>query len=279
MERLLGFNQFINEGMFGGTDLFYIFIPLDKNFKCQYSDITNSKTELPSQRDNTGTAGYLLVPSTIETLHFNVQELPKPYGDVTGTIKHTRKSDDDGLLLMNAPSDFDPTKIGSTGVKTVYADVPGYLQNEGIYLKSGDALLLEFLLRRFDGFEEIPVSEIDERVSNGFQSNTAVKLSFEDLREAGTEMRSWLAAASDDSLGLEIAINRRNRKKYDTSKELLELFKNEGAKFMSFNFSTEKIAEMIELAKESVQEEEGAEDIVQTLDNLSDLKASGFFDD
>ena len=48
---------------------------------------------------------------------------------------------------------------------------------------------------------------------------------------------------------------------------------------MSFNFSTEKIAEMIELAKESVQEEEGAEDIVQTLDNLSDLKASGFFDD
>jgi hypothetical protein len=274
MKRLLDFTGFLNESLYG-SEIYYIFIPLDKNLKCVYSDLENSSTPLPSQRDNSGTAGYLLVPCTTETFYFGVNYLNRDFGSCEGKINRTKSPEKEGFLFMNSDVDFDPTAIGSTGVKSIGAGVPGYMKQDGIYLRSGDALALEFIMKRQSSFQVISVSSIDEKISNGFQKNTAIKLEYSDLEEAAGEIRDMLAAASDESFGLEIYISRRNRKKYSVTDDLLNLFEADKGKFMTFNFSQEKIDQIIDMAKETAE----SEDVIQTIENLTDLKDSGFFDD
>jgi hypothetical protein len=62
---------------------------------------------------------------------------------------------------------------------------------------------------------------------------------------------------------------------YDVTEELLDLFIKAPGDFMTLNFSEETFNKISALAKEREPEQ----NLAQTIDNLSDFKAGGFFDD
>ncbi len=270
MKRILDFNSFINESFLGAHAAF-IFVPVDKNFKSLDRDLPNSKTLFPSELTGLGAAGYLLVPSTVETFQFiNSPYFKKAYPTTSGGISYTKNPDKDGVIVMNGGDAYSTGK--STGVASVTADVPGFSQNAAFYFKSGNALILEILMKR-EGWEEIFIKDLARKIGNGFESNKAIQNTFwGGIEDEGQIMKELFAASSED-IGLEIT-DEEVKKRYDVTEELLDLFKNKPGDFVSLNFSKGTFERISELAKES-----GSEEISKTIDNLSDLKSAGFFED
>lgn len=270
MKKILDFKSFINES-FLGVSASFIFVPVDKNFKSLDRDLPNSKTPLPSELLGSGCAGYLIVPATVETVHFLASPyFKKPYPGISGGISFTKNPDIDGIIAMNGGDDFSTGK--STGVASISADVPGFSQNYAIYLKSGNAFILEKIMKK-EGWEEITVKDLYKKKANGFDSNKVMEFTFwGGVEEEGKVLKEILAASSED-MGLKIE-DQSIKEKYNVTEDLLELFKQRPGDFISLNFSKGTFERISDLAKES-----GSEETSKTIDNLSDLKSAGFFED
>jgi hypothetical protein len=271
MKRILDFNGFLNESTFGSLSAF-VFVPVDKNFKSLDTDIPNSKLLLPSQRSNSGVAGYLVVPATVET-----SELVKsPYfrgskEGISGGIGYTKSPAKDGIIVMNGGDEF--STGASTGVASITAKIPGFGQNSAFYFKSGNALILETLMKK-EGWDEELISDIKGRkIGNGFPSNkTLTYLSFSGIEDSIKVIKELFAASSGD-IGLKIE-DSEIEKNYDVTDFLLKMFTETPGDFVELNFSEGTFEKISALAKES-----GTEEVAKTIDNLSDLKSAGFFED
>lgn len=271
MRKVLNFKGFLNESSFGSLSAF-VFVPVDKNFKSLEKDVANSKLLLPSQRSNAGVAGYLVVPATVETseLMKSPYFMGSNYG-ISGRVGYTRTPSKDGVIIMNAGEEF---KSGSaTGVASITADVPGFGQNAAYYFKSGNALILETLMKK-EYWDEETISDIKNRkIGNGFPSNTTLTYqAFGGIEEAAKLIKELFAASSED-IGLKFE-DSEIEKKYDTTDFLLQIFTKNPSEFVELNFSEGTFEKISALAKES-----GTEEVSNTIDNLSDLKSAGFFED
>ena len=270
MKRILDFDGFLNEAFFG----FYLpilFIPVDKKFKCVDTNLTSSKTPLPSERNNAGVAGYLLVPATVEAAQAIFGPFFKQKTKSTSVeIQYTKKPDQDGYMAMNA-GDSSGSK---TGVASVSAEVPGFGQQAAIYLKTGNAYIAEILMKKSD-WEPAEIGNLKgKKMSNGFPSNGYLGCEyFGGMDDAISGFREILAASSDD-LGVKFE-DKGLANQYDVTEELLDLFIKAPGDFMTLNFSEETFNKISTLAKEREPEQ----NIAQTIDNLSDFKSGGFFDD
>jgi hypothetical protein len=271
MKRILNFNGFLNENVFGSLSAF-VFVAVDKNFKALDADIPNSKLPLPSQRSNAGVAGYLVVPATIETSEL----IKSPYfrsskEGISGGIGYTKSPAKDGIIIMNGGDDF--TTGSATGVASVTAKVPGFGQNSAFYFKSGNALILETLMKK-EGWDEELISDVKGRkIGNGFPSNkTLTYLAFSGIEESAKLIKELFAASSSD-IGLKID-DPEIEKNYDVTDFLLKMFTEKPGDFIELNFSEGTFERISALAKES-----GTEEVSNTIDNLSDLKSAGFFED
>lgn len=271
MGKVLNFKGFLNEGGFGSLSAF-VFVPVDKNFKSVDTDIPNSKLLLPSQRSNSGVAGYLVVPATVETseLMKSPYMMGNKYG-ISGHIKYTKSPSKDGIIIMNGGDEF--TTGSATGVASITAKVPGFGQNAAYYFKSGNALILEKLMKK-EGWDEENVDDIKGRkIGNGFPPNKALSyLAFGGIEESAQFIKELFAASSED-LGLEFD-DSEVAKKYDSTDLLLKMFTENPSGFVELNFSEGTFEKISSLAKET-----GTEEVSKTIDNLSDLKSAGFFED
>ena len=271
MRKVLNFKGFLNESAFGSLSAF-VFVPVDKNFKSLDKSIANSDLSLPSQRSNAGVAGYLVVPATVETneLMQSPYFLGGNYG-ISGRIGYTKSTSKDGVIIMNAGDEF---KSGSaTGVASITADVPGFGQNSAYYFKSGNALILETLMKK-EYWDEETIADIKSRkIGNGFPSNTVLTYqAYGGIEEAAKLIKELFAASSGD-IGLKFE-DPEVEKKYDTTDFLLQIFAKSPSEFVELNFSEGTFEKISALAKES-----GTEEVSKTIDNLSDLKSAGFFED
>jgi len=270
MKRILDFDSFLNESFFG----FYLpilFIPVDKKFKCVDTNLTTSKTPLPSERDNSGVAGYLLVPATVES----AQAIFGPYfkqpsKSTTVEVGYTKNHEKDGYIVMNGGA----ASAARTGVASISADVPGFGQQAAIYLKSGNAYVAEMVMKK-SGWDPEGIGNIKgKKMSNGFSSNKCLGCEyFGGMDDAIAGFREILAASSKD-IGIKFE-NSGLAEQYDVTEELLDLFIKTPGDFMTLNFSEEVFNKISELAKEREPEQ----NVAQTIDNLSDLKSGGFFED
>jgi hypothetical protein len=272
MRKVLNFRGFLNESSFGSLSAF-VFVAVDKNFKALDHDIPNSKLDLPSNRSNAGVAGYLLVPATVET-----NELMKsPYfmggakDTVSGRIKYTKSTLHDGLIVMNGGDDF--STGAATGVASITAKVPGFGQNTAYYFKSGNALILEMLMKK-EGWDEETINDLKGRkIGNGFPTNNVLTyLAFGGIEEAAKLIKELFAASSGD-IGLKFE-DPKTESNYDSTDFLLKIFSQNPGEFVELNFSEGTFERISALAKES-----GPEEVSKTIDNLSDLKSAGFFED
>lgn len=270
MKKILTYRDFINESFLGAYGAF-IFVPVDKNFKSLDRDIPNSKTPLPSELLGSGAFGYVIVPATVETSQFvNSPYFRKTYPSVSGSISYTKSTDKDGVVTMNGGDEF--STGAKTGVASVSAEIPGFGQNLAFYLKSGNALILEILMKK-EGWEEIYIKDLKRKIGNGFESNKAIGTTFwGGIEEEGQVLKELFAASSED-MGLEIK-DDEIKQKLDVTSELLDLFNSKPGDFISLNFSKGTFERISELAKES-----GSEEVSKTIDNLGDLKSAGFFED
>jgi hypothetical protein len=271
MGKVLNFKGFLNEGAFGSLSAF-VFVPVDKNFKSLDTDIPNSKLLLPSQRSNAGVAGYLIVPATVETneLMKSPYMMGPKYG-VSGNMRYTKSPANDGIIIMNGGDEF--TTGAATGVASITAKVPGFGQNAGYYFKSGNALILEELMKK-EGWDEENIDDIKGRkIGNGFSPNkTLTYLAFGGIEEAAKLIKELFAASSED-IGLKFE-DPEIAKNYDSTELLLKMFTKNPSGFVELNFSEGTFEKISSLAKET-----GTEEVAKTIDNLSDLKSAGFFED
>lgn len=273
MRRILDFSGFLNEAFFGFY-IPFIFVPVDSKFKSLDPNLSTSKTPLPSERDNSGTAGYLLVPATIDASQTIFGQYFRQKTETTKVegLKYTKKTTDDGIIVMNGGDDYSTGKL--TGVASITAEVPGFGQQPAIYLKTGNAYIAEILMKKSD-WEVMEVGNIrGKKIGNGFPSNQCLGGEFfGGMDDAISGVREILAASSSD-IGIQFE-DPEYAKQYDVTEELLELFMSKPGDFMTLNFSEDTFNKISELAKEREPEQK----ISQTIDNLSDLKSGGFFDD
>jgi hypothetical protein len=161
-----------------------------------------------------------------------------------------------------------------TGVSSVFAEVPGFSQNAAFYFKSGNALILEMIMRK-QGWEGIEVKSIKKKIANGFELNKAISYTFYSGMDDEIESIKKLFSAASDDIGLEFSNPKeKESEEYDSTKELLDLFNQRPGDFMSLNFSAGVFDRISSLAKET-----GTEEVSKTIDNLGDLKSAGLFDD
>lgn len=273
MKRILDFTGFINEG-FLGTHAAFIFVPVDKNFKSVDKNLSTSNTRFPSELLGTGgISGYVLVPCTVETSQFISSpwfknEIP----EVKGGISYTKSTAQDGYTVMNSPADSAGGIL--TGKASVFSEIPGFGQNSAFYFKSGNALILEILMKK-QGWDEVEVRNIRKKIGNGFETNKALQFSFYGGMDSEAETIKKLFAASSEDIGLKFADPKEMQEpEFDATQELLDLFNQKPADFIALNFSEGVFDRISNLAKER-----GTENIAQTIDNLGDLKSAGFFDD
>jgi hypothetical protein len=275
MRKILTFDSFVNESVMGSS-LSFVFIPLDKNLDCLIPDLAKSKTPLPSEDVPNGTSGYLIVPATVETSLV----LPSPHfaaeiGGVTGRLEYSRDFSKDGIMGMNGAA-FAGNQVGSTGVVTKTAKVPGFSQNLGVYLKSGNGYILEILMKK-NGWEEEKISGlIGKKISNGFSDNICMTNTFFSLDDGLINLKQLLAVSSNE-LGISVKSDSLDiPENFRFIPEVLDLFKSNPGKFMSMNFSDDIFKRVSQMAKDDA---ENPESLIKTIDNLSDLKSGGFFED
>jgi hypothetical protein len=164
-------------------------------------------------------------------------------------------------------------KESSTGIAPITAEIPGFGQYIAIYLSAGNAFMAESLMRK-EGWEELKISDIRGRkIGNGFPDNTIMSCNFWGGIEDSAQSIKTILGAVSDTIGLKL--DDELKEKYDLTDDLLNLFRTRPGDFMSMNFSQEVFQRISDLAKEQAPEE----NISQTIDNLSDLKSGGLFDD
>ena len=125
-----------------------------------------------------------------------------------------------------------------------------------------------------EGWEEENIDDIRGRkIGNGFPSNkTLTYLEFGGIEQAIKLIKELFAASSED-IGLKID-DPEVAKNYDTTDLLLKMFTKNPSEFVELNFSEGTFEKISSLAKEA-----GTEEVAKTIDNLSDLKSAGFFED
>lgn len=273
MKRILDFTEFINEG-FLGTHSAFIFVPVDKNFKSLDKNLTTSSTPFPSELLGMGgVAGYVLVPCTVETSQFIASphfrgETP----DVKGVIPYSKSTVQDGYTVMNSPADMVSGVL--TGKASTFSEIPGFGQSSAFYFKSGNALILEILMKK-QGWEESMVKDIRKKIGNGFETNKALQFSFYGGMDFQIGAIKKLFAASSEDIGLKFTNSKEMQEpQFDATQELLDIFNQKPGDFVALNFSEGVFDKISNLAKEK-----GTENVAQTIDNLGDLKSAGFFDD
>jgi len=271
MKRILDFEGFLNESFFGFY-MPFIFIPVDKKFKSLDPNLVSSSTPFPSERNNSGTAGYLLVPVTVEANQVVMGPLRQKNDTTSGGIKYSKDTADDGIIVMNGGDEY--STGAKTGIASITAEVPGLGQQVGIYLKTGNAYIAEILMKK-NYYEESIVGDIKgKKIGNGFKDNKVLGCEyFGGMDDAVAGFREILAASSTD-IGIDFVGNTMPEN-YDATNELLDLFMTKPGDFMTLNFSQEVFDRISNLAKEKQPDQ----NISQTIDNLSDLKSGGLFDD
>jgi len=275
MKRILDFSEFINEG-FVGTHSSFIFVPVDRNFKSIDKNLSISDTKFPSELLGTGgIAGYVLVPCTVETSQFidgrdfRAGSIPE---DIKGSISYTKNTDQDGFTVINSPEKSSSGML--TGKASIFSEIPGFGQNLCIYFKSGNALILEMLMKK-QGWDEVVVKNIKKKIGNGFDTNKALQFSFFGGMNFQLETIKKLFAASSEDIGLKFVNPKEMQEpEFDVTQELLDLFNQKPGDFVALNFSEGVFDKISNLAKER-----GTENVAQTIDNLGDLKSAGFFED
>ncbi len=273
MKRILDFTGFINEG-FIGTHSAFIFVPVDKNFKSVDKNLSTSDTKFPSELLGTGgVAGYVLVPCTVETSQFiNSPHFKSETPEVKGGISYSRSANQDGYTVMNSPADMVSGSL--TGKASIFSEIPGFGQNVAFYFKSGNALILEILMKK-QGWDEEVVKNIRKKIANGFETNKALQFSFYGGMDFQIETIKKLFAASSEDIGLKFANPKEMQEpEFDVTQELLDLFNQKPGDFVALNFS-EGVFDMIS----NLAKEKGTENVAQTIDNLGDLKSAGFLED
>jgi hypothetical protein len=291
MRKILTFDGFLNESILGNS-LAFIFVPVDGDLKSLIPNLSTSKTPFPSEGIPPGAKGYLIVPVTVETsMIMPSRYLAIDYPGIKGRINFTKGPSDDGMIGMNSADASDelakafggifggsqPKPRRSTGIASISAEVPGFSANLAFYLSTGGAYVLEMLMKK-NGWDKEKVSDlVGKKIANGFPDNQCMNNMFWSLDDAMAGIKGMLAIASD-SMGLEINYDEVDDSlncEYVT--DLLDLFKKSPGQFMSMNFSKslfDRISDMVKSA-----ETENPEALSKTIDNLSDLKSSGFFDD
>ena len=274
---LKNYSTFINESMFG-QNCDFLFIPVDRDFNCLISDLTYSTTPMPSKTNIAGVAGFVMVPAFLDTKeiinspYMNMVENP----DISGRFTITDDHRVDGKILIN----YDPNNIPPGTVPEMFkapkktATIPGFSQNYGFYFKSGSAWVIEALMKE-EGWEEESLknaSRIRKR-ANGYDSNVALHMEFFQLEDALESIQS-LFGASSSSFGYRLSGATEEKYKNRVSDLLLDLFKKDSVYFMSLNIDKGISDQVIERAKETEDQ-----NTTETIDNLSTLKDSGFFDD
>lgn len=289
MRKILTFDGFLNESVLGNS-LAFIFVPVNKDFKSLIPNLSTSETPLPSEGIPHGAKGYLIVPATVETsLIMPSRYLAMDYPGIKGRINFTKDSSDDGIIGMNSTDAEDELvkALGtfggarskprrSTGISPASAEVPGFSANLAFYLNTGSAYVLEMLMQK-NGWDREKVSDlVGKKIANGFPDNTCMNNMFWSLDDAMAGIKVMLGIASS-SMGIDIdydEIDDSINCEYVT--DLLNFFKKNPGQFMSMNFPKSLFDRVSAMAKE---EAENPEALSQTIDNLSDLKSSGFFDD
>jgi hypothetical protein len=284
MKRIHSFTNFVNESMMAGiTDVYFIFVPVNKNFESLDKSIESSNTPFPSEGIKSGTHGYLLVPVTIENSRFLDSASARPSEGISGNIKFTKNSDEDGFIVMNdimagvagVLPGGSAIKAGLTGRKATSATVDGFGRQKAIYLRSGNALIAEMLMKNLADGEKIQVKDIKyNKISNGFDKNECMFIRFYGGHDEAVEIIKSILAAASDNIGISIN-DPEILKKYDSTEILYDFFKTNPGEFMSMNFSAGVFEKVSDLAKEKEPEK----NVSQTIDNLKDLKSSGLFDD
>jgi hypothetical protein len=278
MRKILTFDGFLNESVLGNS-LAFIFVPVDSNFKSLIPNLSTSKTPLPSEGIPHGARGYLIVPVTVETsMIMPSRYLAIDYPGIKGQIKFTKDPSDDGMIGMNSAEDdvMIGTSRRSTGISQTSAEVPGFSSNLAFYLNTGSAYVLEMLMQK-NGWDKENVSDlVGKKIANGFPDNICMNSMFWTLDDAMAGIKGMLGIASS-SMGIDIdydGLDDSLNCEYVT--DLLDFFKKSPGQFMSMNFPKSLFDRVSAMAKE---EAENPEALSQTIDNLSDLKSSGFFDD
>lgn len=285
---LANYSTFINENMFT-QNCNFIFVPVDKDFKSLIPDITKSNTPFPSEMNmGTNIAGFLLVPAFLDTREIMNSPWMKSHDDtpdIKGYYSLTSDPRKDGPILMNLS---DPSSVSSgafSGIATTYkgnlsgtekkvAMVPGFQQHYGFYFKSGSAWVLEKLMLD-EGWEPEKMSDVtDRKVANGFPDNKTISKYFWEGLDGTIKSLKELFGACSSSFGFVLSGETEDKYKNKVSDLLLDLFKTNPGYFMALNIDKGISEQVMERAKET----EG-EDITDTIDNLSALKDSGFFDD
>ena len=277
MKKILDFNNFINESLLG-MHVAFTFIPVDSNFVSLDKDLVKSKTPLPSEDFKSGTHGYILLPTTMQTQEL----LLSPYfaesdSLVEGRIDYINNPSGEGIITnadSGPPQGWNPVPNRLTGKSSITSKIDGYSSGAGIFLKSGSALIAEMIMRNIQGWEKQPVSDLERKVLNGFPDNMCLSMNYWDgLETACQDIRALLAIASPD-LGLNIK-NQKVMDSYDVTEYLLEFFQKKSGDFVSMKFPPGVFEKISELAKQRSPEK----NISQTIDNIMDLKSSGLFDD
>jgi hypothetical protein len=289
MRKILTFDNFINESILGNS-LAFIFVPVDDDMVSLIPNLSKSSTPLPSSGIPQGTKGYLIVPVTVETsMIMPSRYLAIEYKGIKGAIKFSKNSSEDGMVGMNStdPEDQIRKALGpaapyfttakrSTGITTKGATVPGFSSNLAFYLSAGNAYVLENLMRK-NGWDEEKVSDlVGKKIANGFPDNTCMNKMFWSLDDAMIELKAILGVSSN-TIGLEVDFDEVDDSiEFEYVQDLLKLFKKSPGQFMSMNFPQSLFDRVSDMAK---SETESPEALSKTIDNLSDLKSSGFFDD
>jgi len=291
MRKILTFDGFINESILGNS-LAFMFIPVDSNLKSLIPNLSTSSTPLPSEGIPQNAKGYLIVPVTVETsMIMTSAYLWTDYPGIQGRMNFVKNASTDGVIGMNSTAAEDQLnnallKYGllpqaaparrSTGITQVSAEVPGFSSNLAFYLNTGSAYVLEGLMRK-NGWDKEKVSDlIGKKIANGFPDNTCMNNMFWSLDDAMVGIKA-LVGISSDAMGINIDYEKLDDSiicEYVT--DLLNLFKKSPGEFMAMNFPKSLFDRVSDMAK---QEAESPEALAKTIDNLSDLKSSGFFDD
>ena len=271
MRKILNFEGFLNESLFG-TYMAFIFVPVDKNFVSVSSNIAQDDLKPPSQGLHPNSYGYVLVPVNAETANMLERLNTLGKSDVAdGEVQYVKSADQDGFIVIN----YNPTSTTyrHTGISPKSAEIPGMMQNLAIYLSNGPAYLIDKTMRK-SGWEENTISALYTKIANGFPKNTILEYQGFGGKEEALKDLTKILAISSFNCGL--FLNDLDLlDEYGVTEELLSVFENSPADFIRMNLSPVTIEKVKQLAADK----NPTQNITNTIDNLSDLKSSGLFDD
>lgn len=236
----------------------FTFIPVNEDFKSTIQNLEKSNTPFPSEHNLLGIAGFILVPSFIDTKEILYSPWMRQFekdDDVREFFEITANPKKDGLILMNYDPSIksnNPFSLGSVKFKKT-AEVKGFAQNYGIYLKTGSAFILESLMKNRE-WDKQKIGDVDVRkISNGFPENITIAKEFwEGLDFAVLELKELFSNCGKTGFD----VYGETKEKYD--KEIYSILSLEYELNPSFiqmlAFDIERIESLLEFANAEMNE-------------------------